>query len=157
MLANVTDGDSESKRSVIHTHTSTLKCIHTHITHTDACTHMHTHSARVGVVSLRVAVHSEMISCQAKAAKYPKRTHTRYTLTRGTLRYLLSLMLLWCLRFNPLSSAVISNRSWAPPFPWQHRPGNHGPTQRIQGLAVYVESTPRVTTLQTDLWGQVYD
>lgn len=94
MLANVTDGDSESKRSVIDTHTHTLKCIHTHITHTDACTHMHTHSARVGVVSLRVAVHSEMISCQAKAAKYPKRTHTRYTLTRGTLRYLLSLMLL---------------------------------------------------------------
>lgn len=92
MLANVTDGDSESKRSVIHTHTHihTEMYIHTHNPY--RC--MHTHSARVGVVSLRVAVHSEMISCQAKAAKYPKRTHTRYTLTRGTLRYLLSLMLL---------------------------------------------------------------
>lgn len=81
MLANVTDGDSESKRSVTHTHIHTEMYTHTHNPY--RC--MHPHSARVGVVSLRVAVHSEMISCQAKAAKYPKRTHTRYTLTRGTL------------------------------------------------------------------------
>lgn len=94
MLANVTDGDSESKRSVIHTHIHTEMYTHTHNPYRCMHTHAHTHSARVGVVSLRVAVHSEMISCQAKAAKYPKRTHTRYTLTRGTLRYLLSLMLL---------------------------------------------------------------
>lgn len=135
-------------RSLTHTHT------HTH-PHTQACTHMH--SARVSLAcESRIA--QEIISYQANSRHVLMNRHTPFcTVTRESLRYLLRLLLVWSLCFNPPSLAVISNRSQAPPSPWQHRPRNHGPSLRIQGLVVCVARTPHITKLQTDLRGQVYD
>ena len=142
----------------IYTYTLTLSLARS-LTHTHTHTGMHPHTLSSGVVSLRVADHTEIIiSYRANSRHVLRNRHTPFcTVTRESLRYLLRLLLVWSLCFNPPSLAVISNRSQAPPSPWQHRPRNHGPSLRIQGLVVCVARTPHITKLQTDLRGQVYD
>lgn len=174
MLANVTGGGEtaegecgdthpvhtnvQTRSKNLYVHTNSLSLARS-LTHTHTHTGMHPHTLSSGVVSLRVADHTEIIiSSRANSRHVLRNRHTPFcTVTRESLRYLLRLLLVWSLCFNPPSLAVISNRSQAPPSPWQHRPRNHGPSLRIQGLVVCVARTPHITKLQTDLRGQVYD
>lgn len=103
------------------------KNTHTYIhTHTQRHIYTHTSSTQLGsLLALRVKSLAMRLSPSNTTNRHI-RTHT-HPLHAEFLRYLLRLLLFWSLCFNPPSSAVISNRSQAPPSPWQHRPRNHGP------------------------------
>lgn len=138
MLANVTGGDKWSQvrwNTTVHT-TQAHTQVHSHLNlyiHTLTHTFTHMYSA---LVWLALESRVKSLAIKLKAVKTSRTdTHPLHGDAREFLRYLLRLLLLWSLCFNPPSSAVISNRSQAPPSPWQHRPRNHGPTQEDPGIS----------------------
>jgi len=124
--------------------------------------HAHALSSGVVLAFLRAAG-SQRISRRAKAVKHTHthvHTHTPfYTATRGSHFAICSVC--WCR--DPRASVRLLQRSFPTGpgrhlSPWQHRPRNHGPSLRIQGLAVCAARTPHIAhTPHADWRGEGYE